>query len=63
MPATPRPLVQAVQDGQVPLATLREMARRILTEMFRFHLFSARRGRVGPRGGHQSRACRGRAEA
>ena len=37
------PLVQAVQDGQVPLATVREMARRILTEMFRFHLFSARR--------------------
>jgi beta-glucosidase len=37
------PLVQAVQDGQVPRATVREMARRILTEMFRFHLFSARR--------------------
>jgi len=34
-------LLQAVQDGQVPLATLREMARRILTEMFRFRLFTA----------------------
>jgi beta-glucosidase len=34
------PLLQAVQDGQVPLATLKEMARRILTQMFRFGLFT-----------------------
>jgi beta-glucosidase len=33
-------LQQAVQDGQVSMATLNEMVRRILTEMFRFNLFS-----------------------
>jgi len=34
------PLVQAVQNGQVPLSQLRDMASRILTEMFRFGLFN-----------------------
>ena len=33
------PLEQAVQDGQVPMATLNTMVSRILTQMFRFGLF------------------------
>jgi beta-glucosidase len=34
------PLKKAVQDGQVPMATLNQMVTRILTEMFRFNLFA-----------------------
>jgi beta-glucosidase len=34
------PLKQAVQAGQVPMATLDSMVSRILTEMFRFNLFA-----------------------
>jgi beta-glucosidase len=34
------PLLQAVEDGQVSEATLNTMVRPILTEMFRFHLFT-----------------------
>jgi beta-glucosidase len=34
------PLKQAVQAGQVPMATLDTMVSRILTEMFRFNLFA-----------------------
>src|SRR5215831_19154910 len=35
-----QPLKQAVQAGQVPMATLDGMVSRILTEMFRFNLFA-----------------------
>ncbi|MFG1809661.1 glycoside hydrolase family 3 C-terminal domain-containing protein [Streptomyces sp. NPDC049040] len=34
------PLKQAVADGQVTLATVDDLVRPILTEMFRFHLFT-----------------------
>jgi len=34
------PLITAVDGGQVPVATVQEMARRILTEMFRFDMFN-----------------------
>jgi beta-glucosidase len=34
------PLVSAVDGGQVAVATVQEMARRILTEMFRFDMFN-----------------------